>query len=218
MDALMDLTDRLSALYTGAVYDVLRDVGHAEQVLPSALCPLDPTRTLAGPVFTVSGDLDETLDPHESLLLWTGFLGAAPPGSVVVCQPRDDTVAHMGELSAETLQFRGVRGYIVDGGCRDVSFLLDRGFPVWCRYTTPRDIVGRWAVRDTGEPVQVGGVTVRTGDFVIADRDGVVVVPQHLAVDVVEAAEAVVATENLVRAAILDGVDPQEAYVRFGKF
>lgn len=214
----MDLTHRLSALYTGAVYDVLREFGHADQVLPSTLSPLDPSRTMAGPVFTVSGALDQTLDPRESLLLWTAFLGAAPPGSVVVCQPHDDTVAHMGELSAETLQFRGVRGYVVDGGCRDVSFLVDRGFPVWCRYTTPRDIVGRWAVRDTGEPIKIGGVTVRTGDYVIADRDGVVIIPQQIATEVVAAGEAVVATENLVRTAILDGTDPQEAYLRFGKF
>lgn len=214
----MDLTERLSALYTGAVFDVLRARGHAQQVLPAELAPLDPSRSLAGPIFTVSGETDENLDPHESLLLWTGFLGAAPAGSVVVCQPHDDTVAHMGELSAETLQFRGVRGYVVDGGCRDVSFLLKQGFPVWCRYTTPRDIVGRWAVRDTGEPVDIGGVRVRTGDYVIADRDGVVVVPQEIAGEVVEASEAVVTTESQVRRAILAGVDPQEAYQRFGKF
>lgn len=215
---MTDLTDRLSALYTGAVYDVLRSLGRPDQVLPSTLASLDSSRTLAGPVFTMSGEVDETLDPHDSLLLWTGFLGAAPPGSVVVCQPHDDTVAHMGELSAETLQFRGVQGYVVDGGCRDVSFIVEQGFPVWCRYTTPRDIVGRWAVRDTGEPVEIGGVTVRTGDYVIADRDGVVVVPRQVADEVVEAGETVVATENLVRTAILDGTDPQEAYLRFGKF
>lgn len=214
----MDLTDRLSALYTGAVFDVMRGLGHADQVLPSTLRPLDPSHVLAGPVFTVSGELDESLDPHESLLLWTGFLGAAPAGAVVVCQPNDDTVAHMGELSAETLQFRGVRGYVVDGGCRDVAFLVDRGFPVWCRYTTPRDIVGRWAVREIGEQIEIGGVTVRTGDYIIADRDGVVVVPADITSEVVEASEAVVATENRVRTAILQGVDPKQAYLDFGKF
>lgn len=214
----MDLADRLAALYTGAVFDVLRDLGRADQVLPSTLTPIDPTRVVAGPVFTVSGGLDESVDAHQSLLLWTGFLAEAPAGSVIVCQPHDDTVAHMGELSAETLQLRGVRGYVVDGGCRDVGFLIERGFPVWCRYTTPRDIVGRWAVRETGEPIEIGGVTVRTGDHVIADRDGVVVIPQDVASEVVAASEAVVATENRVRTAILEGVDPQQAYLKFGKF
>ena len=51
----------------------------------------------------------------------------------------------MGELSAETLDLRGVRGYIVDGGCRDVEFIRRRDFPVWCRYTTPTDIVNALA-------------------------------------------------------------------------
>ena len=61
-------------------------------------------------------------------------------------------IAHMGELSAETLQFRGVRGYIVDGGCRDTGFILNMGFPVFCRYLTPRDVVGIWVPDRFGEP------------------------------------------------------------------
>jgi len=214
----MELTDRLSALYTGAIYDVLRSMGHPDQVLPPTLVPLDPSKTLAGVVFTVSGEPDATLDPHESLLRWTHFLGVAPAGSVVVCQPHDDTMSHMGELSAETLALRGIRGYIVDGGARDVSFIIDQGFPVWCRYTTPRDIVGQWAVRETGEPIDIGGVRIRTGDYVIADRDGVVILPEEAAVAVIEAGEAVVRTENLVRTAILKGAAPQQAYLKYGKF
>lgn len=214
----MNLTDRFAALYTGAVYDVLREKGYSDQVLPSMLAPLDPSLTLAGVVFTVEGEPDPTLDAHESLLLWTEFLGTAPPGSVVVCQPHDDTMSHMGELSAETLALRGIRGYVVDGGARDISFLLEQRFPVWCRYTTPRDIVGRWAVRETGANIEIGGVTVCTGDYLLADRDGVVVVPQRIVEEVVEAAEAVVRTENKVRTAILKGMPPQQAYLEFGIF
>lgn len=214
----MSLTDRLARLYSGAVYDVLRAMGRPEQVLPPGIRPLEPSVTLAGPAFTVAGELDEALDPHDTLLAWTGFLSAAPHGSVVICQPNDATVSHMGELSAETLQARGVLGYVVDGGCRDTSFVLRRGFPVWCRYTTPKDIVGRWTVRSTGEPIVIGDVTVSTGDYVIADRDGVVIVPADLAAAVVDAAEAVERTESLVRKAVLRGEDPQQAYLRYGKF
>lgn len=214
----MNLTDRFAALYTGAIYDVLREQGYPDQVLPSTLAPLDPSLTLAGVVFTVEGEPDPNLDAHESLLLWTEFLGAAPAGSVVVCQPHDDTMSHMGELSAETLALRGIRGYVVDGGARDVSFLLEQRFPVWCRYTTPRDIVGRWAVRETGADIEIGGVTVRTGDYLVADRDGVVIVPEQIATEVVETAEVVVRTENKVRIAILKGMPPQQAYLEYGIF
>ena len=214
----MSLADRLSALYSGAVYDVLRSRGQAYQVLPSELQPIDAQLTVAGPIFTLSGVSDESIDAHESLLLWTEFLAAAPAGAVILCQPNDHTVSHMGELSAETLRFRGVRGYIVDGGSRDVGFLLKLGFPVWCRYRTPRDIVGRWAVRELGQPITIGGVSIRTDDYVIADRDGIVVIPEAVADEVVEEAEAVMATENLVREAILQGMDPKSAYLQHGKF
>jgi regulator of RNase E activity RraA len=212
------LANRLARCYTGAVYDVLRAMGHADQVLPDTIRPLDPGHKLTGAIYTVSGHVDDSLDAHQTLLAWTGLLSKAPADSVVICQPHDSTLAHMGELSAETLQGRGVRGYIVDGGCRDSSFILDIGFPVFCRYYTPRDIVGRWVADGFGEPIVIGGVTIRTGDYVLADRDGAVIIPSSLAAGVVEQTESVIQTESLVRKAILEGVDPQEAYLKYGKF
>ena len=217
-DSTTTLSNRLEACYSGAVYDVLRALGHPNQVLPPELRPLDPACKLAGPIYTVSGHCDDTLDGHETLLRWTALLSKAPSGSVVLCQPKDSTLAHMGELSAETLQYRGVRGYIVDGGCRDSEFITRIGFRVWCRYFTPRDVVGRWTADGFGEPITIGGVAIHTGDFVLADRDGVVVIPSALAEGVVARTEEVLSTENLVRKAILQGVDPQEAYLRYGKF
>ncbi|MDC0936389.1 hypothetical protein OAS39_08885 [Pirellulales bacterium] len=145
-------------------------------------------------------------------------MSKAPSGSVVVCQPNDSTLAHMGELSAETLQFRGVRGYIVDGGCRDSDFILRIGFPVFCRYFTPVDVVGKWKTTSFGEPIQIGDVEIRTGDYVSADRDGIVVIPEAQVEEVVSKTAQVLRTESLVRKAILEGVDPTEAYLQHGKF
>ena len=213
-----DLTARLEALYTGAVHDVLRAMGHANCVLPSEIRALDPTRKLAGEVFTVSGHIDQTQDAHTTLVAWTGLLSRAPAGKVLVCQPNTHLVALMGELSAETLLHKGVRGYVVDGGCRDTEFILKIGFPVFCSFNTPADIVGRWVPDRFGEPVTIGLVTVCSGDYVLADRDGVVVLPGDVAEDVVARTEEVVSTENKVRSAILGGMDPQEAYLKYGKF
>jgi hypothetical protein len=70
-----------------------------------------------------------------------------------------------------------VLGYIVDGGCRDWAFMEELGFPVFCEYFTPVDVVGKWAATALGESIQIGEVTVRTGDYVLADRDGIVVIP-----------------------------------------
>jgi len=218
MQHAADLGDRLEKCYSGAVYDVLRASGLPDQVLPTTLRPLDPARVLAGEVFTVSGHVDLTLDPHATLLAWTELLSQAPRNSVVICQPNDSTLAHMGELSSETLTLRGVRGYIVDGGCRDSALILRTGFPVWCRYFTPRDVVGRWVPDATGDPIEIGGVAIETGDYVLADRDGIVIIPGDIAADVTEKVEQVLATENKVRTAILQGIDPVEAYLRHGKF
>lgn len=212
------LSDRLEQCYTGAVYDVLRGMGHKTCTLPPTIRPLDPTKKLAGKIYTVSGHVDHSLDAHQTLLAWTGLLSKAPADSVIVCQPNDSTLSHMGELSSETLVYRKVRGYIVDGGCRDSEFILRIGFRVFCRYFTPVDVVGRWIADSYGEPIEIGGVKIHTGDYALADRDGVVIIPGKLAEEVVTKTEQVMQTENMVRKMILQGVDPQEAYLKYGKF
>jgi 4-hydroxy-4-methyl-2-oxoglutarate aldolase len=214
----MDLVERLAKTYTGVVHDVMRAMGLRDFALPPTIRPLFPDEALAGVVATVSGRVDASIGAHESLLGWTGLLSRARGGTVLVCQPNDSTVAHMGELSAETLKLKGVRGYVADGGCRDVNFILQLGFPVWCRYFTPRDIVGYWLPEAFDQPIRIGDVTVHPGDLALGDRDGMVILPEDRAEEIVAAAETAIATENKVRTAILEGLDPQEAYLRYGKF
>jgi len=212
------LAARLLNCYAAAVHDVLRGMGHERCVLPHTIQALKPGQKLAGEVYTVSGHIDLTRDPHDTLVQWTGLLSKAPAGKVLVCQPNTHMVALMGELSAETLNFRGVRGYVVDGGCRDTDFILELDFPVFCSFTTPSDIVGRWVPDRFGEPITIGEVTIRNGDYLLGDRDGVVVIPSDMVDDVVDKTEQVLQTENKVRTAILAGMDPQEAYLKYGKF
>ncbi|NQZ58867.1 MAG: RraA family protein, partial [Lentisphaeraceae bacterium] len=127
-------------------------------------------------------------------------------------------VSHMGEFSSETLTYKKVRGYIVDGGCRDSEFIAKVGFPVWNRYFTPRDVVGRWVPESFNETIKIGEVSISSGDYAFADRDGVVIIPGDMAGAVCTRAEELIGTENLVRKAILEGVDPVEAYLQYGKF
>jgi regulator of RNase E activity RraA len=173
---------------------------------------------MAGPAFTVLGKVDPAADAHETLLQWTGLLSQAPGGSVWVSQPNDRVVAHMGELSAETLKHKGLRGCVADGFVRDARFLLEIGFQCWCRGFTPRDIVGYWLPAATNVEVRIGEVIVAPGDYMIGDRDGLIRIPASMAEEVVAASEKAMATENLVRTAILAGLDPQQAYLRYGKF
>jgi 4-hydroxy-4-methyl-2-oxoglutarate aldolase len=212
------LSNRLRECYTGAVYDVMRDFGMKNCVLPHAIRALDLESRLAGRVFTMQGRPDSNCSVHESVVRWTEFLSIAPEGHVIVCQPQNHSLALMGELSAETLHLRGVRGYIVDGGCRDNAFIRKMDFPVFARFQTPRDIAGAWTMESFGKPIEIEGVRIRTGDFVLADIDGIVVVPEQQAELVIAEVEKVMNTENLVRTAILGGMSPKEAYLRHGKF
>lgn len=212
------LTARLGDCYTGVVHDVMRAMGLRDFTLPAELRPLFPERRMAGPAFTIDGRVDPRADPHETLLAWTGLLSKAKPGHIWVSQPNDRIVAHMGELSAETLKNKGVLGCIADGYVRDVDFLIAMEFQTWSRGFTPRDIVGYWLPRAVDVDIKIGDVIIAPGDYIVADRDGIIRVPQAIAEDVITKAEAAIATENKVRTAILSGVDPQEAYLKFGKF
>jgi 4-hydroxy-4-methyl-2-oxoglutarate aldolase len=212
------LSERLGKCYTGAVYDVMRDLGVKDCVLPHAIRALDPETRVAGRIFTMQGRPDPTISVHESVIRWTEFLSAAPSGHVIVCQPHDHSLALMGELSAETLHHRGVRGYIVDGGCRDNAFIRKLEFPVFARFQTPRDIAGAWTYESLGETIEIEGVQIRTGDFILADIDGIIVVPEEQAEAIINDVEKVMNTESLVRKAILNGASPKEAYLKYGKF
>lgn len=212
------LTARLARCYTGAVHDVLRMMGHENIVLPAEIKPLVPTMRLAGPAWTVAGHVDRTRTRDETLLAWCTLLARAPRDHVIVCQPNNHELALMGELSAQTLQARGVLGFVVDGGSRDTELVVEQGFPVFCSFLTPADIVARWVPDRYGEPITIGAVTVTTGDYLLGDRDGVVVVPRQLVEEVVARTEDVVATESEMRRALIAGMDPVEAFNKYGKF
>jgi regulator of RNase E activity RraA len=111
-----------------------------------------------------------------------------------------------------------VAGCVLDGGCRDVRFVVDLGFPVFSRFVTPEDSTWRWQIEATQVPVTIGRVRIEPGDWIVADEDGVVAVPAAVAADVLAAAEAKAATEDRIRAAVRDGMLPLDAYERYGTF
>jgi 4-hydroxy-4-methyl-2-oxoglutarate aldolase len=214
----MNLADRLHACHSSVIHDVMKNLGLPVRVLPRTITGLEPSMKCAGPVFTVRGRPDPTLDQHTSLFEWAGLLSRAPTGYVVVCQPQDDTRALFGGLSAEALAIKGSRGYIVDGGCRDVQDIANQGFPVFARFNTPIDIVSAWRAEAFGEPVAIGGLQVLPDDHVLADRDGIVLIGAANVAEVVAAAERKMATEGDMARAIRAGEDPQAAYLRFRVF
>lgn len=215
---MTDLRDQLATCYSGVVHDVMRGMGLRNFTLPPHITPLMPDKVLCGPAFTIEGRPDDTADAHETLLAWTGLLSKAPAGHIWTCQPHTHTLAQMGELSAETLQKKGVLGCVLDGHARDTNFLLDIGFQTWRIGHTPNDIVGRWLPTATDVPIQIADVRIEPGDFLLGDRDGMVRIPLAHLEEVTNGSVDAMQTENKVRTAIMEGIDPQQAYLTNGKF
>ena len=212
------MRERLAAIYTAALADVLDDRGLREQTLPPAIRSLVPGMRLAGKAFTVEGRPVAHDDWDAAIRKTLAMLGSVPSGHVAVYQCHHDRSAHFGELSATSLLQRGVAGCVIDGGCRDVRFIEDAGFPVFTRHVTPEDSTWRWEVTATQTPIAIGTVRIAPGDWVVGDDDGVVVVPAAVAEEVLAAAEAKVGTESKIRDAVRVGMSPLEAYERYGTF
>jgi 4-hydroxy-4-methyl-2-oxoglutarate aldolase len=215
------LAERASRLYTGALTDVLDELGEHSRTLPPNLLPLRKGMRLAGPAFPVEGVPAVQLDRDASIRGILTMLGEVTAHHVLVYQTHDEacTAAHLGELSVVALRARGCAGAVIDGGCRDIEEILGgQEFPVFCRYTTPADAVPRWQIQHWNAPVTIGSVRVEPGAYLVADRDGIVVIPAALLEEVLARAEEVVATENEIREAVREGVSPLEAYDRYGIF
>lgn len=213
--------ERFAAIYTAALADVLDARGFRDQTLPPSIRPLESGTRLAGQAYTVAGrpaSNDDAAAYDAAIRKVLAMLGEVPAGHVAVYSCDQDVSAHLGELSVTSLKARGVAGCVLDGGCRDVPFIRDEGFPVFCRFTTPEDSTWRWELEATQVPITIGRVQIAPGDWIVGDDDGVVVVPAAVADEVLAEAEAKAATESEIRVAVRDGMPPLEAYERYGTF
>lgn len=221
---------RFGRIYTAAITDVMDEMGYLTQTLSPSIRPLDPRMRCAGLAFPARGKARRMSarqalrrDAKDPILRkFLGMLGAIPRDSVLVLRADDDVAAHFGELSAEWFRVRGVRGAVIDGATRDAGAIIARRFPVFARYLTPQDSVPRWEAVEWGRPIVVGSgrqaVRVAPGDVVVADLDGVAVVPRRIAAEVLRRCERLVGTEGKVRRAVKQGMPPLTAYERYGAF
>src|SRR3954452_20851985 len=217
MSATAELARRFSSVYTGALTDVLDRHGYLQQTLPPAIAALQPGMRLAGPVYPVIGRPRPGHDYDTSIRLILEMLGSVAPEHVAVYQTNDRASAHLGELSATSLASRGCAGAVIDGGVRDVDYILREGFPVFSRYVTPQDCVPRWELLGHGDvTIVIGGARVAPGDWIVGDRGGLVIVPGGVLGEVLTDAEAKVSTESEIRDAVRDGMLPIDAYTRYG--
>jgi regulator of RNase E activity RraA len=193
----------LAMLYTGAVADILDELGLREQCLPADIRPLQDGMKVAGPVYTVRGrsrPADDGTDPRYRQM---DMLDGIFSGAVVVIDPGDEVrAAHWGELMSHTAKARGATGVVIAGGVRDTPEILRLGFPCFRRYHSPLTAVHRYDITDFGVPVRIGSVAIAPGDFVLGDVDGVLVIPEAAVDEVIAKARSVREREDIVRAAL----------------
>jgi regulator of RNase E activity RraA len=213
-DRPLDWIDRLAGLYTPVVADLLDRFGYRNQCLRADIRPLAPEMKVAGYAHTVRTiPASKTVPAHP----YQGELEAVDalrPGEVMMVSPCE--WSFWGELLSTAARFRGCRGVIIDGYTRDSRAIIAMGFPVFCRGIHPADSLGRLDVEAHDVPIECGGVPIAPGDLVLADHDGVVVIPHAIALKVIEAAEEKARGENLVRAKLAEGMSATEAFRRYG--
>jgi regulator of RNase E activity RraA len=160
---------------------------------------------VSGRVVTVKLERDDGR-PAASRHLGTSAIEAAQPGDVIVIEQRSgiDAAAWGGNLSLGA-QLRGVSGVVIDGPVRDVDEAREYGFPIFAREHTARTARGRIVETGTNVPITIGEVGVDPGDYVVADGSAVVFVKAADVVRVLDAAEAIVAKERAMVAALREG-------------
>jgi regulator of RNase E activity RraA len=206
-------------LYTAVLSDVLDSLGCPNQAMRPFVRPLDETRVLFGRartgLYMNTYQVPRDRNPYE---LEMALVDDLKPGDVAVlsCGGPTERIAPWGELLTTAAQCRGAAGCVTDGLVRDIRRIRAMEFSVFHGGIGPLDTKGRAEMVATDVPVMCAGVRIELGDLIFGDADGVVVLPQPVAVAAIAAALAKVSSEDSTRAALLEGKSLREVYAKFG--
>ncbi len=203
-------------LYTAVVSDTLDQLGYRDQVMNANINPMTDQLVLVGRARTLLAvDYYEPLsDPYGVELK---FIDTLNQGDVVVAGTNMSSRNGLwGELLSTASKYRGACGAIIDGYIRDVRKIRELGFSIWATGTKPVDSAGRGLTIAYDVPVLCGGVTVKTGDIIFADEDGIVAIPEAILADVIEKSMEKVHAEDSSRQDLMMGTSLLEVYRRRG--
>lgn len=214
----MSLLDHISQnLYTAVLSDSLDSLGYRRQVMREYIRPVySKYRVIAGYAHTIAFvDSDEILpNPFDAEI---EAVDAILPDSIVVIATGNSIQnAPWGELLSTASVARGARGAVMDGFVRDVRMIEELDFPVFATGMKPLDSNGRGLLTSYNKPIVCGEVEVNPGDLIVADFDGVVVIPAALIEATIERANAKVTGENNSRAELQKGAYLRDVYKKYG--
>lgn len=209
-------TSRLAALPVSVVSDGLDAIGLREQVMAPHVRPLADTDAMVGRAHTM--EVVEVDGPPASTDLYyaseIAAVDSVQPGHVLVGSTCRGSL--WGELLSTAAQFKGAAGIVADTFTRDVAGIRELGFPAFFAGIHAADSLGRIDVREIGGEITCAGVSVREGDYVLADLDGVVVIPAERIEEAITAAEEKARREGDVRALLEEGRTVREVFNSFG--
>ena len=205
-----------NTLFSAVLSDVLDSMGITGQVVAPMLRPLSPDMRVVGYARTARGATVNypPKQPYGKLL---ASIDSLTDRDVLLISLEPTSVSAMfGGLLATAVQVAGGRGVIVDGNVRDAKEIERLQMPTFMRGFMPLDSFGRDEVVEVDGPITIAGVLVHPGDLVLADYDGIVVVPSRVEEEVLEAAFQKVAGEGEVRHALRSGMSTAQAFEQFG--
>jgi regulator of RNase E activity RraA len=202
-------------LYTPVVGDILDDLGFTRQFLPQPVQPLRDDMKLAGRAMPVVM-IDVFGRQKKPFGLLTEALDQLAPGEIYLASGGDMRCAYWGEILTATAKKRGAVGAVINGFHRDTPKVLEQNWPVFSRGRFAQDSSVRTQVADYRCPIEIGQVSVQSGDLVFGDLDGVVIVPKTVEAEVIERALAKARGEKLVRKEIEAGLSSTAAFNKYG--
>ena len=208
--------EKLDACYSAVLADVLDSMNFRTQCMDPSIRPLLPEMRAWGEAVTIYQEAVTEI-PAEPFQLEMEVIDDLTDGQILVAQCAAETLsAFWGGLLTNAAVGRQAAGVVSDGGARDYREIAELGFPVFCKGLTPYDSQGRMDGKERDVPIICGGIRVCPGDLLFADVDGVVVVPEEIAPEVIEKAWQKVQGENTVREELRSGAGVVRTFKKYG--